>query len=246
VNNYEYCADFAAKHGGRVLDYGCGKGQIVELLLAHGVDAFGCDLYYEGGSYRDVVDQTLLDQQRIREMSNSRIPFDDGSFDVVVHNQVFEHVPDLNLAVCEIARVLKPGGAMLGMFPDDSPWREGHVGVPFLHWFPKGSRGLRVWYAFFLRSLGFGFHHRNKTRLQWARDACEWIDKWTYYRPYVELQRSFGKYFTPFQHIEADWLSRRFPSHAKVIPQAFSTAIVRRWAGMVVVCKRNAAHCGVN
>jgi hypothetical protein len=115
-----------------------------------------------------------------------------------------------------------------------------------VHWFPKGSKGIRVFYVFLIRSLGYGFHKGAKTRWRWASDACEWVDKWTYYRPYAELQHSFGKYFTPFQYFEADWLSRRFPSHAKVIPRAFATAIVRRWAGMVVVCKRNAAHYGVN
>jgi SAM-dependent methyltransferase len=146
VNNYEYCADFAADKCGahsKTLDYGCGQGEIVERLLARGTDAYGCDDFYEGGSYKGAVRPKLFEERRIREMVDNRIPFDDGFFDVVVHNQVFEHVPDTNLAVSEIARVLKPGGTILAIFPDDSWWREGHCGIPFLHWFPKES-SLRV------------------------------------------------------------------------------------------------------
>ncbi len=45
------------------------------------------------------------------------LSFPDGSFDVVFSNEVFEHVPDLRRAVGEIARVLRPGGLLLGTFP---------------------------------------------------------------------------------------------------------------------------------
>lgn len=40
----------------------------------------------------------------------TRIPFATGTFDVVVCNHVLEHVPDDGKAMCELARVLRPGG----------------------------------------------------------------------------------------------------------------------------------------
>ncbi len=40
------------------------------------------------------------------------IPFEDGAFDAVVANHMLYHVPDLPRALSEIARVLKPGGAL--------------------------------------------------------------------------------------------------------------------------------------
>ena len=52
MNNYEFCAqwvfDQEPKKSIRILDYGCGAGQIVNELRKRNVDAFGCDVFYEG------------------------------------------------------------------------------------------------------------------------------------------------------------------------------------------------------
>jgi hypothetical protein len=47
----------------------------------------------------------------------AHLSFPDGGFDVVVCNEVFEHVPALDAALAEIARVLRPGGVLLATFP---------------------------------------------------------------------------------------------------------------------------------
>ncbi|MEB2343612.1 MAG: class I SAM-dependent methyltransferase [Deltaproteobacteria bacterium] len=47
----------------------------------------------------------------------ARLSFPDAAFDVVVCNEVFEHVPALDAALGEIARVLRPGGVLLATFP---------------------------------------------------------------------------------------------------------------------------------
>lgn len=41
----------------------------------------------------------------------------DAAFDLVVCNEVFEHVPDLGSVLAEIARILRPGGVLLATFP---------------------------------------------------------------------------------------------------------------------------------
>jgi SAM-dependent methyltransferase len=46
-----------------------------------------------------------------------RLSFPDAVFDIVVCNEVFEHVPELSEAIAEIARVLRPGGILLATFP---------------------------------------------------------------------------------------------------------------------------------
>lgn len=43
-----------------------------------------------------------------------------ASFDVVLTQEVLEHVPDLDAALADMARILKPGGIALGTFPFDS------------------------------------------------------------------------------------------------------------------------------
>jgi SAM-dependent methyltransferase len=67
------------------------------------------------------------------------IPFDSGQFDLIVSNQVFEHVEHLDAILSECARVLKPAGALLTNFPLATTVVEPHVGVPFVHWMPPGS-----------------------------------------------------------------------------------------------------------
>jgi SAM-dependent methyltransferase len=45
------------------------------------------------------------------------LSFPDAVFDVVVINDVFEHVPDIDRSLSEICRVTKPGGRLLTTFP---------------------------------------------------------------------------------------------------------------------------------
>lgn len=49
------------------------------------------------------------------------LPFPDESFDIVMSNQVLEHVNDERMAVSETYRVLKPGGSFIGSVPHVSP-----------------------------------------------------------------------------------------------------------------------------
>lgn len=235
MNQYEFCADWAARYlpaGGLVLDYGCGAGQIVGLLRQKRIDAYGCDVFYEGGDYSTDIPAEL--RGRIQRMSADRIPFPDCHFDVVLSNQVFEHVPDMDLALGEVARVLKPGGVALNLFPDHGVWREGHCGVPFLHWFPKGSH-FRVYYAAVAGSLGLGTHKDGKTAMQWARDFCTWLDNWTYYRKLSDIDAHFSERIGATRHVEQEWLTGRLGQRFEMLPNALQRFMVRKMAGVALV-----------
>ncbi len=47
----------------------------------------------------------------------TRLPFRDGAFDAVICTETLEHLPDDAGAIREIARLLRPGGALLGAVP---------------------------------------------------------------------------------------------------------------------------------
>ena len=241
MTNYDFCADFSQNllgASGTVLDYGCGRGKTVEILRSRNVSAYGCDVFYEGGNYRDSVGSALLNNGVVREMKGDAIPFADEFFDVVVSNQVFEHVPDLNIALAEISRVLKPGGVLLALFPDASCWREGHCGLPFLHWFHAKST-LRIYYAALLRLLGFGLHKENKTAVQWSRDFCNWIDTWTHYRSYEEIRTTFAKHFSSLRHVEDRWFAIRMGRSISYVPLRMKSILVRKWVGLVFWCVKD-------
>jgi SAM-dependent methyltransferase len=239
VNNYELCAQFAQKvasnrAGFKVLDYGCGAGQIVGLMRAAALDAVGCETFYEGGDYSPNVPENL--RPYIFRMQEDRTPFDDARFDLVINNQVLEHVTDLDVVVKEISRVLRPGGVCLSLFPDDRVWREGHCGIPFLHWFPKKTT-LRIYYAFALRSLGLGYHKGHKSPMQWSRDFCRWLDDWCYYRPYREISATFTKHLSAPSHIEAEWLVAR-RAQTRFVPARLRQLVAHKMAGMVFVARK--------
>jgi len=80
-----------------------------------------------------------------------RMPFDTGSFDGVLLNEVLEHVADDQQAAHEIARVLKPGGRLFLFSPNRWFPIEGHglhvgerminVPAPLIPWLPKRLTG---------------------------------------------------------------------------------------------------------
>ena len=222
-----------------MLDYGCGAGLIVKELRAAQIDAFGCDVFYEGGDYSKYLEDGF-GGNIIKRMEDSRIPFDNGSFDFVINNQVLEHVENLDSVLSEIHRVLKPGGKVLSLFPDKSVWREGHCGIAFLHWFPKKSH-LRIYYAAALRFLGFGYHKSGKTIMNWSKDFCYWLDKWTWYRSLTEIHTTYQRYFEKTHHIEEIWLRRRLGDRDSIIrfvPTSLQQFVVRKLAGLVVVSNK--------
>ena len=57
---------------------------------------------------------------------------------------------------------MRPGGSVVSLFPSADVWREGHCGIPFLHWFSPTSR-WRYRYALTLRRMGLGSYKGAKS-----------------------------------------------------------------------------------
>jgi SAM-dependent methyltransferase len=96
---------------GNVLDLGAGAGIVREMdLRGLGLRIHGIDLDPR------VLHNPLLDDARVGSAED--IPYADGSFELVVCNNVLEHLPDPGRAFREVARVLRPGGAFLAKTPN--------------------------------------------------------------------------------------------------------------------------------
>ncbi len=229
--NYEYCLAWAAavreaNPAARILDYGCGAGEVVRAGLERGLDIFGADEFYGGASSREIVKASGLLGGRVREIRDGVLDFDAGWFDLVLSNQVFEHVADLDRVLDEVWRVLKRDGRLVALFPSNKVIREGHVGLPFVHWLPPTSR-LRYRYALGLRSLGLGYFKAGKTRDRWTRDALDWLDRYTYYRPEAAILRSVSRRFD-VQAAEGRYAAFRLARS----PLTSFAAPVARWPGV--------------
>ena len=103
-----------------VLDMGCGDGNLIRQFLEFGHDFHGYDLPSReaalAAAMRPILGEAF--DERIRIMRDERvIPLPDSQFDVVYANQVFEHVRFLDHMLGECARVLKPGGTLIALFP---------------------------------------------------------------------------------------------------------------------------------
>jgi SAM-dependent methyltransferase len=249
MDNYAYIVSWVRRRlpGGarpRILDYGCGQGTVVRMLREAGCDCYGCDAFVQvGKAPRDYVLEPQWFGSVIRDMPDGRVPFPAEHFDIVVSNQVIEHVEDLELTLSELHRVLKPGGTVLSVFPHKSVWREGHCGVAFLHWFPKRSQA-RLYYAMACRALGFGYHKDKLGSIgAWARNRCQYLDEQTFYRTLPELHRQFRRHFRNLRHWEASYLRERLGARRRVLallPDALLVAVVRAAAGCVLSCDKAA------
>lgn len=115
---YREIRSLAPRVEGRVLDFGCGSKPYVELFTRTS-EYIGVDIETSGHDHTNSAVDVFYDGEVL--------PFEDGRFDAVVSFQVFEHVPDLNRSLAEIARVLRPGGKLLVTMPFTFPEHE----IPF-------------------------------------------------------------------------------------------------------------------
>jgi SAM-dependent methyltransferase len=88
-----------------VLDVGCGLGETTERF----VKELGADVRAIDMSPR-MVELTRARGIDVQVGDVQQLPFEDGAFDCVFAGWMLYHVPDLERAVSECARVLRPGG----------------------------------------------------------------------------------------------------------------------------------------
>ena len=100
---------------GRVLDVGCGSALVADRL--HDLDAqyVGTDLgaHQVGYGARKQREAHGALRCEFARSTAENLPFEDAAFDVVVMSEVIEHLLRPELAVWEVARVLRPGGVFI-------------------------------------------------------------------------------------------------------------------------------------
>jgi len=169
----------------RVLDLGCGNGQLIAYLL-QSLPLLRPDLqFWVGGldvSNSNVQELGYMEATRARLQQHwpqfdwhGRIayvsstdpwPFQADSLDFVVSNQVLEHVMDHSFLAMQLKRCLKPCGANINLFPLREVLWEGHALMPMVHRITDPER-RRIWMLRLAR-LGFRRHfHRDAARYGW-------------------------------------------------------------------------------
>lgn len=109
---------FIGERSGKALDVGAGRGIASYALAKDGflvtsLEPDPSDLV-GGGAIRALAAEQHLPITVEQNVSES-LPFDDATFDVIFARAVLHHTSDLNAAMREFARVLKPGGLFLAV-----------------------------------------------------------------------------------------------------------------------------------
>lgn len=142
--------------GKAVLDAGCGAGAFVEEMGRLGADGRGVE-YSEDKVLEWQARHPGDDRVLQGDLEDLAYPTD--TFDVVLLNEVLEHVPNDGAALREIWRVLKPGGSLVMFSPNRLYPIETHgvirrsdnlhlggLSTPFLPWLPISIGGKRYRY----------------------------------------------------------------------------------------------------
>jgi 2-polyprenyl-3-methyl-5-hydroxy-6-metoxy-1,4-benzoquinol methylase len=102
------------KPSDKILEIGCGSGDVVAELTRRGHDIVGTDLSQEIVAYGLKLHSGIrLEVQAAEELS-----YADGTFDVVLSFDVFEHIPQIDKHIEQVRRILKPQGHYLFQTPN--------------------------------------------------------------------------------------------------------------------------------
>jgi 2-polyprenyl-3-methyl-5-hydroxy-6-metoxy-1,4-benzoquinol methylase len=117
-NGTDNQGQYSVRAGETMLDVGCGSGTSLLEAKALGATAFGIE------ADRNVKPISAALGLNIHFGSLQDRPFSEQSFDLIVMNQVIEHLPDPDLALRSLLERLKPNGRMVLVFPNTaSLWR---------------------------------------------------------------------------------------------------------------------------
>ncbi|MCG5534725.1 class I SAM-dependent methyltransferase [Ectothiorhodospira mobilis] len=99
--------------GARILDLGCGTGGSSRLLMQeYGARVVGVDITQDYLAVAQWLNQAtgLAEECSLMRADASHLPFGAASFDGIWVQHTFMNVPDMERALAEVVRVLRPGG----------------------------------------------------------------------------------------------------------------------------------------
>jgi SAM-dependent methyltransferase len=107
--------------GLQILEVACGRGGFMQELARAGARIAGCDFSFSALR----VGKSKLDGNGLKKLGEhlvqgdaQKLPFADGSFDIVISCETIEHVPDAQGALSEMHRVARPGGRLFLTTPN--------------------------------------------------------------------------------------------------------------------------------
>lgn len=107
-----------------LLEIGYGSGIFLPELARHAGRIAGIDIHSESERVNGMLERLGLEAD-LREGTLFELPWEEGAFDALVCLSVLEHLVELDAALDEFRRVLRPGGVAVLGFPTRNPFTDG-------------------------------------------------------------------------------------------------------------------------
>jgi len=104
--------------GKRVLDVGCSSGYLARPLVDRGCVVVGI----ERDAAAAEMARALCEDVLVADVETMELPFEDGSFDVVLCGDLVEHLREPEAFLARVRRVLAPGGRVVLSTPNVANW----------------------------------------------------------------------------------------------------------------------------
>lgn len=133
----KYWLEQRCREGKRILDFACGNGENGIFASQQGAECIGIDISPEGvdNANKNALESGVADRCRFEVMDGENMTFEDSYFDLGVEYGALHHV-ELDAALAELARVIKPGGEMICV--------EALRHNPLIHWYRHRTPHLRT------------------------------------------------------------------------------------------------------
>lgn len=196
----------------KILDFGCGNGDTVKELLDLGYNAEGCDFRFKDGQHVDFLHQ----QQYLKLICDNpyKLPYPDNTFDILISNQVMEHVKNYNETLAEMYRVLKPNGICCHIFPSKYRIIEAHVRVPFSS-IIRNQYYLLLWAFLGVRKST----QKDKKPQEIARENQAYLLSNTNYLSISQVVKEFNSSFKNIYFVEKYYLKNSPSPRGRILYQ---------------------------
>jgi len=257
----------------RVLDAGCGNGKLISFIFRAlksvrpdvSIEIFGFDVVDHGVQMAGFLEKTIMElssdvhdvpwSERIKQLHvNEAWDFPDKYFDIVLSNQVLEHVHDKEFFFMESYRVLRYGGYAIFLAPLVHYIYEGHLFLPWVH--RIRSHDLLCSYISFLSLIGLGKyrdHNKNTgiSRSEFSIKHADYIHFWTNYiseSKILDITRNINfrasfRYSTEFYLLKLRQLFRlpyrvKYNLHRSAIFDSIAIKFLRYISSCTLVCEK--------
>lgn len=174
-----------------LLDVGCSAGFISNYLSDYFGKVFGIDIDEPAIDF--ARNHFKQDNLMFAKIDSQKIKFAENTFDAVICAHIYEHVPDAQLLMSEIYRVLKTGGVCYFAGGNQLRIMEPHYHLPFLSIIPRPLAHA------YIRLSGRGEFYYEKHLSFWAlKKLTRHFERIDYTRPIIEQPDCFAaEYMLP-------------------------------------------------